>query len=95
MRTERKTWSVDLLNGPIMKNLVIFMIPILITYSETGLVPRIPTLIVCSFTVLAAINAFFAGQILRSIQQKNRADFEMEYRHAGNRFRDLKKMSDN
>jgi glycosyltransferase involved in cell wall biosynthesis len=72
-----------------------FMIPILITYGETGLVPRVPTLIVCSFTVLAAINAFFAGQILRSIQQKNRADFEMEYRHAGDRFRDLKGMSDN
>ena len=46
MRTERKTWSVDLLNGPIMKNLVIFMIPILVSYVFQQLYNTVDTAIV-------------------------------------------------
>ena len=54
-----------------------FMIPVVIEYIQTGLVPRFPTLIVCGFAVIAAIQSFFAGQILKTIYQKNRQDFEM------------------
>ena len=46
MSTERKTWSVDLLNGPIMKNLVIFMIPILVSYVFQQLYNTVDTAIV-------------------------------------------------
>lgn len=45
---------------------------------KTGLVPNFPTLIVCGFTVVAAIQSFFAGLTLQTIVQKNRQDFEME-----------------
>ena len=34
---------------------IIFFVPILITYSRTGLVPQLPTLIVCGFVMIAAI----------------------------------------
>lgn len=54
-----------------------FFLPILYTYIQTGLVPHYPTLIVCGFVELAAIQSFFAGMILSSISQKNRQDFEM------------------
>ena len=54
-----------------------FMVPVIIEYIQTGLVPRFPTLIVCGFAVIAAIQSFFAGQILKTIYQKNRQDFEM------------------
>ena len=47
-------------------------------YLRTGLVPNLPTLIVCGFTVIAAIQAFFSGLLLETINQKNRQDFEME-----------------
>lgn len=57
---------------------VIFMIPILIDYSKTGLVPHFPTLIVCGFAMLAAMQSFFSGLILNTMGQKNRQDFEME-----------------
>lgn len=57
---------------------VIFMIPILIDYSRTGLVPHFPTLIVCGFAMLAAMQSFFSGLILNTMGQKNRQDFEME-----------------
>ena len=53
-------------------------VPILIEYIETGLVPRFPTLIVCGFMMVAAIQSFFAGLQLETIVQKNRQDFEME-----------------
>ncbi len=55
-----------------------FMIPIIIDYTKTGLVPHFPTLIVCGFAMLAAMQAFFSGLILKTIGQKNRQDFEME-----------------
>lgn len=61
---------------------MIFFIPILVTYIRTGLVPNFPTLIVCGFAVLAAIQSFFSGLILKTIYQKNRQDFEMELYHA-------------
>lgn len=55
-----------------------FMIPIIVLYSKTGLVPHFPTLIVCGFVMLAAIQSFFSGLILKTMGQKNRQDFEME-----------------
>lgn len=57
---------------------VIFFVPILITYAQTGLVPQFPTLIVCGFVMIAAIQSLFAGLILKTIYQKNRQDFEMD-----------------
>lgn len=54
-----------------------FFIPVLIKFIRTGLVLNFPTLIVCCFVAVAAIQAFFAGLILRNIYQKNRQDFEM------------------
>ena len=55
---------------------VIFFIPVLMEYIETGLVSRFPTLIVCGFVVIAAIQSFFAGLILSAMANKNRRDFE-------------------
>ena len=55
---------------------VIFFIPVLVEYIDTGLVSRFPTLIVCGFVVIAAIQSFFAGLILSTMANKNRRDFE-------------------
>lgn len=55
-----------------------FFVPIAVEYVETGLVPKIPTLIICGFTMIAAIQSFFAGMQLQTAVQKNRQDFEME-----------------
>lgn len=54
-----------------------FFIPVFYTYLQTGLVPNFPTLIVCGFTMLAAIQSLFTGLMLQTIVQKNRQDFEM------------------
>lgn len=55
---------------------IILFIPILIAYIETGLVLRFPTLFVCGFIGLAAIQSLFAGLILSNMALKNRRDFE-------------------
>lgn len=60
---------------------IAFLIPVLVKYSRTGLVPNFPTLFVCGFVMLAAIQSFFSGMILQTISQKNRQDFEMELQH--------------
>lgn len=56
---------------------IVFVIPIVVHYSKTGLVPHFPTLIVCGFVMLAAMQSFFSGLILNTMGQKNRQDFEM------------------
>lgn len=55
-----------------------FFIPVFIEYLDAGEVPNFPTLIVCGFTVIAAIQSFFTGLILQTIVQKNKQDFELE-----------------
>lgn len=57
---------------------LVFLIPVLKIYMETGLVPNFPTLIVCGFVMIAALYALFSGIVLQTIYQKNRQDFEME-----------------
>lgn len=55
-----------------------FFIPVFLGYLHTGEVPDFPTLIVCGFTMLAAVQSFFSGMILQTIQKKDRQDFEMD-----------------
>lgn len=57
---------------------IAFFIPVMSEYLRTGLVDRIPTLIVCGFTIIAAIQSFFVGMQLQIMVQKNRQDFEMQ-----------------
>ena len=54
-----------------------FFLPIVNDFMLTGLVKKLPTLIVCGFTMISAIQAFFAGMVLQNNVQKNRQDFEM------------------
>ena len=55
----------------------LFFIPVFLEYLRTGLVARFPTLIVCGFVMLTAIQSFFTGLMLQNAVQKNRRDFEM------------------
>lgn len=68
-----------------------FMIPVLVTYFKTHLVPNFPTLITCGFTALAAIQSLFAGMILSNMAQNNRRQFELDLIHTQDRFYELKK----
>ena len=54
-----------------------FFVPVLIEWFNTGLVAKFPTLIVCGFVALAAVQSFFAGLILNNISQRDSKDFEI------------------
>lgn len=55
----------------------VFFIPVLAKYLETGFVPNFPTLIVCGFLFIVAVQAFFTGLLLETIRRKDKQDFEM------------------
>lgn len=55
----------------------VFFIPVLLEFLATGLVAKFPTLIVCGFVVLAAIQSVFAGLILHNLGEKDRREFEL------------------
>ncbi|NBI89189.1 glycosyltransferase [Lachnospiraceae bacterium] len=55
---------------------IIFFIPVLVDFIRTGIVEKFPTLFVCGFVMLAAIQSFFSGLILSNMALKNRRDFE-------------------
>lgn len=67
----------------------VFFIPVLGEYIQTGKVPNFPTLIVCGFAALAAIQSFFSGMILQNMVQKNRQDFEMELHRIEDQYKKL------
>lgn len=56
---------------------MIFFCPIFLAFLKTDFVEKIPTLIVCGFTMLAAIQSFFSGMILETINANNKREFEM------------------
>lgn len=53
-------------------------------FLNSGLVENIPTLIVCGFIELAAVQAFFSGMILSDMVTKNRRDFELNLTRISN-----------
>lgn len=55
---------------------IAFFIPIFTNFLRTHEVPNIPTLVMCGFVMLAAIQAFFSGMILSAMKQRERQDFE-------------------
>lgn len=55
---------------------VIFLIPVFVTYFQTGLVPRFPTLIVGGFLTICALLLFITGVILSTLLEQERRQFE-------------------
>ena len=63
-----------------------FFIPVFAEFIRTGEVRRFPTLIVCGFVMIAAIQSFFSGLMLQTMVQKNRQDFETQLIRANDDF---------
>lgn len=68
-----------------------FFVPVLLEYIATGLVPKFPTLIVCGFALMAAIQSVFAGLILAAGAQRNRQEFEMNLIKVDMQYKELLK----
>lgn len=70
----------------------VFFIPVFAAFLKTGVVDRMPTLIVSGFTMLAAIQSLFSGLILATLTQKNRHDFEMQLMNMDNTLKNKKEL---
>ncbi len=66
-----------------------FFIPVFIEFTRTGKVSNFPTLIMCGFTMVAAIQLFFAGMVLQTILQKSRQNFEINFQRAAKDKKDI------
>lgn len=56
----------------------LFFAPVFRDYLIYGTVERFPTLIVCGFTIIAALISMFAGLILHSLKQQELREFEFK-----------------
>lgn len=67
---------------------MILTLPVFVEFLQTGLVPRLPTLIVGGFFGISALLSFFSGLILDVLMQRNRQEFELSL----NEFRELRSL---
>lgn len=56
----------------------LLMLPVVIEYAKTGLVPRLPTLVAAVFLALASIQSFTCGLILDTTAKKSQQEFELQ-----------------
>lgn len=87
LRNYRPLLFFSVIGAVLFLGAALFMIPVLAEYFATGLVLKFPTLIVCGFMVLAAIQSLFTGLLLSVMLNKNKSDFEMRLMEACNRKR--------
>lgn len=69
----------------------IFLVPVLIDYFTTGLVPKMPSFMASVFFYICAIQSFFGGLILGTIIKKDRRDFEIKLNEFADKYKELKK----
>lgn len=70
---------------------LIFLIPVIVEYVNTGLVPRFPTFIASTVFFMMTLICFFMGQILQGMVKSNRHKFELDLNTWQYRFNKLKK----
>lgn len=71
-RIERPVLFYGGFAGLLLVTAIILAVPLLITYLDTGLVPRFPTAILATGLVIVAVLSFFAGLILDTVTRGRR-----------------------
>ena len=67
-----------------------FLIPVLVEYAKTGLVPKMPSFLTSIFFYICAIQSFFGGLILDTIVKKEKQDFEIKLNEFQDKFESKK-----
>ena len=68
-----------------------FLVPVLIDYINTGLVPKMPSFVASVFFFMSSIQSFFGGLILQTIVNKGKQDFEIKLNEYNDKHKTLKK----
>ncbi len=67
-----------------------FLIPVLIDYIQTGLVPKMPSFVASIFFFICGIQSFFGGLILETIVKRGKQDFEIKLNEYKDKYKKLK-----
>ena len=78
-RTERPVLFFGGIAALLVLAAVILAMPLVLTYVETGLVPRFPTAILVTGMIIVAVLAFFAGLILDTVTRGRREMRRLAY----------------
>lgn len=68
----------------------VFLIPVLLEFYKTGLVPKMPTFMASIFFFICATQSFFGGLILQTIVEKDKRQFEITLNEYEDKFKKLK-----
>lgn len=69
----------------------IFLIPVIIEYSNTGLVPRLPTFLASIFFYGTTVLSVFVGLILQTLIDREKQNFEIKLNEYTDKFNELKR----
>jgi glycosyltransferase involved in cell wall biosynthesis len=78
-RVERPALFYGSIGALLVIAAVLLSIPLIVTYFETGLVPRLPTAILVTGMVIVAVLCFFAGLILDTVTRGRREMRRLAY----------------
>ena len=68
-----------------------FLIPVLVDYINTGLVPKMPTFLASIFFYICMVQSFFGGLILQTVIEKSKQSFELKLNEYEDKLKELKK----
>lgn len=69
----------------------VFLVPVLLEYAHTGLVPKMPSFMASIFFYLCTIQSLFGGLILQTFVEKNKQNFEITLNEYEDKYKVLKK----
>ncbi len=78
-RVERPVLFYGMIGALLLVAAIILAIPLVLTYLDTGLVPRFPTAILVTGMVIVAVLCFFAGLILDTVTRGRREMRRLAY----------------
>ena len=78
-RTERPVLFFGAIGALLLIVAVILAVPLVVTYVDTGLVPRVPTAILITGMIIVAVLCFFAGLILDTVTRGRREVRRLAY----------------
>ena len=66
------------------------LIPVLIDYFKTGLVPKMPSFVASTFFFICSIQSFFGGLILESTVKRSKQEFEIKLNEFADKYKMMK-----
>ena len=78
-RTERPVLFFGLIGALLLIAAVVLAVPLIVTYLDTGLVPRFPTAILITGMIIVAVLCVFAGLILDTVTRGRREVRRLAY----------------